>query len=113
MATIWDVLKAPVITEKAMDLKEKSTKKVRDSKHKRDIQFDRQLLTFRVATSANKHSIKAAVEQIFNVKVDQVRVVNYLGKPVRRGRIEGKRPDWRKAYVTLKPGFKVDYADSI
>ena len=113
MATMWDVLKAPVITEKAMNLKETSTKEIKDSKHKRTIKRENQLLTFRVAKDANKHSIKAAVEKIFNVKVEQVRVVNYRGKSVRRGRIEGKRPDWRKAYVTLKPGFNVDYADSI
>jgi large subunit ribosomal protein L23 len=113
MPTIWDVLKAPVITEKAMVQKEASTTPIKDSKHKRVIERDRQLLTFRVDRNANKHSIKAAVEKIFNVKVDQVRVVNYHGKSVRRGRIEGRRPDWRKAYVTLKPGFKVDYADSI
>ncbi|NOT62896.1 MAG: 50S ribosomal protein L23 [Acidobacteria bacterium] len=113
MATMWDVLKAPVITEKAMNLKENSTKEIRDSKHKRTVKHDNQLLTFRVAKGANKHSIKAAVEQIFKVKVEQVRVVNYRGKSVRRGRIEGKRPDWRKAYVTLKAGFQVDYADSI
>ena len=113
MATIWDVLKAPVITEKAMVLKENSTKKIRDSKHKRDILHDRQLLTFRVDKHANKHSIRDAVEKIFKVKVEQVRVVNMHGKSVRRGRIEGRRPDWRKAYVTLKPGFQVDYADSI
>lgn len=113
MATIWDVLKAPVITEKAMNEKEHSTKDIKDSKHKRTIKRDNQLLTFRVAKDANKHSIKAAVEQIFKVKVEDVRVINYRGKPVRRGRIEGKRPDWRKAYVKLKPGFSVDYADSI
>jgi large subunit ribosomal protein L23 len=110
---MWDVLKAPVITEKAMKQKESSTKDQRDSKHKRTIKRDNQLLTFRVAKDANKHAVKAAVEKIFNVKVAAVRVVNVRGKSVRRGRIEGKRPDWRKAYVTLKPGFNVDYADSI
>jgi large subunit ribosomal protein L23 len=113
MATIWDVLKAPVFTEKTNNLKEASTKEIKDSKHKRTVKRNNQLLTFRVARNANKHSIKAAVEKIFNVKVEQVRVVNYRGKAVRRGRIEGKRPDWRKAYVTLKAGFRVDYADSI
>lgn len=111
--TVWDVLKAPVITEKAMLQKEQSTEPIKDTKNKKVIQRDRQLLTFRVNPDATKHSIKAAVEIIFKVKVDQVRVANYFGKTVRRGRTEGKKPNWRKAYVTLKPGFKIDYADSI
>lgn len=111
--TIWDVLKAPVITEKAMIQKEQSTEPIKDTKNKKVINRDRQLLTFRVNPHASKHAIKTAVETIFKVKVDQVRVANYYGKTVRRGRTEGRKPDWRKAYVTLKPGFKIDYADSI
>ena len=113
MKTIWDVLKAPVITEKALQLKEDSTRDIRDSKNKKTIRHDRQVLSFRVANHATKHAIKAAVETIFKVKVDQVRVINYHGKTVRRGRTEGHKPDWKKAYVTLKPGYQVDYEDSI
>jgi large subunit ribosomal protein L23 len=111
--TIWDVLKAPVITEKALQMKEKSTMNIRDSKNKKTIRRDRQVLAFRVADDANKHSIKRAVEEIFKVKVDEVRVVNYRGKTVRRGRTTGRKSDWKKAYVTLKPGHNIDYADSI
>ncbi|MFZ4792692.1 MAG: 50S ribosomal protein L23 [Blastocatellia bacterium] len=113
MKTIWDVLKAPLITEKALEMKEESTNTIRDSKNKKDIKRDRQVLAFRVAQDAGKHAIKAAVETIFKVKVDQVRVINYRGKQVRRGRTVGRKPDWKKAYVTLKPGHVVDYADSI
>ncbi len=113
MTTIWDVLKAPVVTEKALKLKENSTRNIRDSKNKRTIRHDRQVLAFRVADKATKHAIKAAVEKIFKVKVDQVRVVNYRGKTVRRGRTVGRKSDWKKAYVTLMPGYNVDYADSI
>lgn len=113
MKTIWDVLKAPVITEKALRLKEESTRDIRDSKNKKTIKRDRQVLAFRVADGATKYAIKDAVEAIFKVKVDQVRVVNYRGKTVRRGRTVGRKSDWRKAYVTLKPGQNVDYADSI
>ncbi len=111
--TIWDVLKSPVITEKAIETKELSTVDIYDSKNKKTITRNRQVLTFRVANDATKHAIKAAVETIFKVKVDQVRVANYHGKSVRRGRTEGRKADWRKAYVTLKPGQTVDYADSI
>ncbi|MFN0086130.1 MAG: 50S ribosomal protein L23 [Blastocatellia bacterium] len=111
--TIWDVIKAPVITEKALQMKENSTQDIRDSKNKKLIRRDRQVLSFRVATTASKHAIKDAVESIFKVKVDQVRILNYRGKTVRRGRTEGRKADWKKAYVTLKPGQQVDYADSI
>jgi large subunit ribosomal protein L23 len=113
MPTIWDVLKAPVVTEKALNMKDKSLEDVRDSKNKRTIKRDRQVLAFRVASGASKHAIKTAVETIFKVKVDQVRVINYQGKMVRRGRTYGRKPDYKKAYVTLKPGHKVDYAESI
>jgi large subunit ribosomal protein L23 len=102
MKTIWDVLKEPVITEKALKLKEWSTEN------------DKQLLSFRVAPDASKHAIKQAVETIFKVKVDEVRIINYRGKRVRRGRTVGRTPDWKKAYVTLRRGErKLDYGDSI
>jgi large subunit ribosomal protein L23 len=113
MSTIWNVLKAPVVTEKALTLKEESIEEIRDSKNKKTIKRDRQVLAFRVATNASKHAIKTAVETIFKVKVDQVRVINYQGKTVRRGRTFGRKPDYKKAYVTLKPGHHVDYAESI
>ena len=113
MKTIWDVLKAPVITEKALQMKEQSTHDIRDSKNKKTIKRDRQVLAFRVADGASKYAIKGAVEAIFKVEVDQVRVLKYHGKTVRRGRTVGRKSDWKKAYVTLKPGHRVDYADSI
>jgi large subunit ribosomal protein L23 len=91
MRTIWDVIKAPVITEKALVAKEES-------------QDGRQLLTFRVDPKATKPEIKNAVERIFNVQVDEVRTINYMGKKARRGRFEGRKPSWKKAYVTLKAG---------
>ena len=101
MRTVWDVIKSPVITEKALVAKEES-------------QDRRQLLTFRVDRRATKPEIKTAVESIFQVKVDQVRTANFLGKMARRGRTEGRRPSWKKAYVTLKAGEKpVDYGESV
>ena len=101
MRTLWDIIKSPVITEKALVLKEES-------------QDARQLLTFRVDTKATKPEIKTAVERIFNVQVDTVRTVNYMGKKVRRGRFEGRRPSWKKAYVTLEEGQPpFEYGDKI
>ncbi len=73
-----------------------------------------QILTFRVNTKAGKIAIKKAVEEIFNVKVSKVRTVHYEGKMKKRGRYEGRRASWKKAYITLKKGEPhVDYAEAI
>ncbi len=85
-----DVLRLPVITEKSTHIKE-----------------NLRTLTFKVAKNANKHDIKEAVEKIFNVKVESVRTANFHGKIRRQGRFSGRRPDWKKAYVTLKEGEKM------
>jgi large subunit ribosomal protein L23 len=101
MRSFWEIIKSPVITEKALVAKEES-------------QDNRQLLTFRVDRRATKPEIKSAVETIFQVKVDVVRTINFQGKIARRGRFEGRKPSWKKAYVTLKKGEKpVDYGESI
>jgi large subunit ribosomal protein L23 len=65
-------------------------------------------VTFRVLPDATKLEIKGAVELLFNVKVDAVRVVNVKGKVKRFGRRLGKRSDWKKAYVSLMSGFSID-----
>jgi len=61
-----------------------------------------------VATTATKPEIKAAVEQLFKVQVESVQVVNVKGKLKRSGRFAGKRKDWKKAYVCLKPGQEIN-----
>jgi large subunit ribosomal protein L23 len=105
--TVWDILKSPVVTEKSVILKEDSSDENSDRKAG-------QVLTFRVEKTAGKLDIKKAVEEIFNVKVASVRTVNYDGKIKKRGRQEGRRPNWKKAYVTLKKGEPmVDYAEAI
>jgi len=104
---VWDILKSPVVTEKSVILKEDSTDE--DSGRKAG-----QVLTFKVDKKATKIDIKGAVEEIFNVKVATVRTVQYDGKIKRRGRIEGRRAIWKKAYVTLRKGEPmVDYAEAI
>ncbi len=65
---------------------------------------------FKVMPGATKSEIKQAVEQLFEVKVAQVRVMNVKGKTKRFGQREGKRSDWRKAYVTLAQGQDIDFA---
>jgi large subunit ribosomal protein L23 len=96
MSRHHDILRLPVITEKSTFAKE-----------------SHRVLTFRVARDANKLQIKQAVEAIFKVKVDSVRTANFHGKIRRQGRFEGRRPDWKKAYVTLKKGEKMfEYSES-
>ena len=65
---------------------------------------------FRVARDATKPEIKAAVELMFEVKVDAVQVVNVMGKAKRFGGRPGKRSDWKKAYVKLAQGQTIDFA---
>jgi large subunit ribosomal protein L23 len=84
------ILKLPVITEKSTFQKEKH-----------------QTLTVKVARDANKIEIRDAVEKIFRVKVAAVRTANFHGKIRRQGRFSGHKPDWKKAYVTLKKGEKM------
>jgi large subunit ribosomal protein L23 len=63
--------------------------------------------TFKVSMNANKVEIKKAIERIFSVRVISVNTITMMGKPKRLGKYNGKRPDWKKAIVTLKPGDKI------
>ena len=63
--------------------------------------------TFKVSINANKIEIKHAVERIFSVKVTDVNTIRMFGKPKRMGRYTGRRPDWKKAIVTLRAGDKI------
>ena len=91
----FSVIRRPVVTEKGVTKKE-----------------DERTLCFEVAPKANKVQIKAAIESLFKVKVEEVRTVNQVGKLRRQGRFEGYRRDWKKAYVKLKAGEKMpEYAD--
>lgn len=96
MKDIYSVIKKPLFTEKSMQLKETHNK-----------------IVFQVNPDANKHEIKKAVEEIFQVKVDNVRTVSTKGKIKRFGRSIGKRPDTKKAIVTLKKGQKLDLIEGI
>jgi large subunit ribosomal protein L23 len=87
-----DVIQAPLISEKSTALAESAN------------QF-----LFKVRADANKIEVKRAVEALFKVKVLDVRMARYLGKIRRIGRNMGRRPDWKKAYVTLREGDKIDF----
>lgn len=72
------------------------------------------VIAFEVAPSANKIQVKHAVEELFKVKVQEVRLFNVRGKVKRMGRYAGKRRDWRKAYVRLKAGEKApDFIEGV
>ncbi len=86
------VIKKPVVTEKSMANQQKS------------------VYTFIVAPETTKPEVKNAVEKAFNVKVREVRTVRVKGKLKRMKNmlLEGRRKGWKKAYVTLKEGFRLD-----
>jgi large subunit ribosomal protein L23 len=96
---LMQVLLAPVISEKSTFVGEKNNQVV-----------------FRVAPDATKPEIKAAVELMFSKKdqkleVSAVRIVNVRGKEKRSGRFIGRRNHWKKAYVCLKPGQEINFAE--
>jgi len=68
----------------------------------------RNAYTFEVNRAANKAQIRRAVEQLYNVKVQEVRTANYRGKPRRRGRQSGYTPAWKKATVVLNEEYRID-----
>ena len=84
----YDIIRRPIITEQSMD-------QTADRKY-----------TFEVAKGANKIEIKKAVEEVFGVEVEKVTTMNYIAKPKRQGVFQGKRADWKKAFVKLKEGSK-------
>jgi large subunit ribosomal protein L23 len=92
------IIRRPLVTEKSTMMREEGTN----------------IIAFEVDPKANKIQVKAAVEQLFKVKVDDVRLFNVRGKIKRMGRYAGKRRDWRKAYVRLKEGEKApDFIEGV
>jgi large subunit ribosomal protein L23 len=90
---LLQVILAPQITEKATYVADKN-----------------QQIAFKVLPDATKPEIKAAVELVFKVEVQGVTVANVKGKTKRAGRMLGRRKDWKKAYVSLKPGQEINFA---
>ncbi len=91
---LMQVILAPVISEKSTFVADK---------HEQVI--------FRVIPDATKPEIKAAVELMFKVQVESVKVANVKGKEKRFGRFNGRRNNWKKAYVCLKPGQEINFAE--
>ncbi|QIK81253.1 50S ribosomal protein L23 [Lysobacter sp. HDW10] len=88
---VYAVIRAPRVSEKTARLQELSNQYV-----------------FEIATTATKADVKAAVEQIFEVKVESVNVVNVKGKTKNFRQRAGRRSDWKKAYVKLADGQSID-----
>lgn len=91
-----DLIRRPLITEKTTIQKENYNQ-----------------ITFEVHRNANRVEIKRAVENIFNVKVAAVKTMQIKGKTKQRGRIIGKRRDWKKAIVKLMPGERIDFFEGV
>ncbi|MCK5255748.1 MAG: 50S ribosomal protein L23 [Deltaproteobacteria bacterium] len=96
MKNTFNILKKPLITEKSNLMKEELSQ-----------------ITFEVDKKANKIEIKKAVEKLFKVHVTKVHTINMLGKRKRLGKSQGKRPDRKKAIVTLKEGDRIEFFEGV
>ncbi|MGO9146689.1 MAG: 50S ribosomal protein L23 [Desulfomonilia bacterium] len=96
MKTASSILKRPLVTEKGTTLREKDNKVV-----------------FSVAKDANKIEIKQAVEELFNVHVEDVKTMVMKGKIKRWGYRPYQRSDWKKAIVTLKAGETIEFYEGV
>jgi large subunit ribosomal protein L23 len=92
------IIRRPLVTEKSTMMREAGDN----------------ILAFEVDTKANKIQVKSAIEELFKVKVQEVWLFNVRGKIKRMGRYQGKRRDWRKAYVRLVAGEKApDFIEGV
>lgn len=91
-----DIIRRPVVTEKTSIQKK-----------------DNAQISFEVSKSSNRIEIKRAVENVFDVKIAKVRTMQIKGKVKRKGRVLGKRRNWKKAMVTLMPGESVDFFEGV
>jgi large subunit ribosomal protein L23 len=96
MTSVYDVVAAPLITEKGTMVNAAGNQVV-----------------FRVRRDASKDDIRRAIEALFKVKVEKVRTLNLLGKTRRVGKHSGRRPAWKKAYVTLAEGQRIDFFETV
>ena len=89
---LYSVILAPIVSEKSTMIGEKNEQ-----------------VAFRVKHDATKPEVKAAVELLFKVEVESVQVANVKGKQKRFGKLTGRRKNWKKAYVCLKPGQEINF----
>ena len=91
-----DIILRPILTEKLTELRETQRK-----------------VGMLVRSDANKVEIKKAAEQALKVKIDKINIINGMGKTRRIGRLAGKKPDWKKAIVTIKAGEKLEIFEGV
>jgi len=92
----YDIIIRPVVTEKTSIQKE-----------------DFNQVSFEVDRRANRVEIRRAIEKIFNVRVADVKTMQVKGKVKQRGRIVGKRKNWKKAIVKLMPGERIGFFEGV
>jgi large subunit ribosomal protein L23 len=93
---LYQVLMAPIVSEKSTMIADKHEQ-----------------IAFKVRPDATKPEVKAAVELLFKVQVESVQILNRKGKQKKFGRFEGRRDNLRKAYVSLKPGQEINFAQEV
>ena len=95
MRNPWEIVRRPIITEKATKL------------------GDQNKYVFEVSKDANKIEIRNAVQEMFDVVVTKVTTTSMRGKKRRMGRFQGRRPDWKKAVVTLREGDAIEVSGGV
>jgi large subunit ribosomal protein L23 len=103
------IIKRPLLTEKSSRLRETGGAAER---HAEGDTYAQQVV-FEVAHDANKIEIRGAVQSLFKVTVTSVRTLVVRGKQKRVGRFSGRRPSWKKAFVTLKPGDNIEFFEGV
>lgn len=93
---VYEVLKRPILTEKSAYQSDELNR-----------------YTFEVDVRANKHQVRQAVEEVFDVKVVDVNMMNVRGKTRRLGRHMGRRPSWKKAIITLADGESISFFEGV
>lgn len=96
MKDVYRIVTSPLITEKGTLVNQQGNQ-----------------VLFKVRREANKAEIRHAIEALFKVRVEKVRTANFLGKKRRVGRTMGQRPAWKKAYVTLAEGQRIDFFETV
>ncbi|MGE0396257.1 MAG: 50S ribosomal protein L23 [Kofleriaceae bacterium] len=103
------IIKRPLLTEKSARLRETGG----GASAPAEGDAYSQQVVFEVARDANKIEIKGAIQKLFNVTVTDVRTLVVRGKEKRVGRFSGRRPSWKKAFVTLKAGDNIEFFEGV
>ena len=109
MRDAQSIIRRPLLTEKSSRLRETGGAAER---HAEGDTYAQQVV-FEVARDANKIEIRGAVQSLFKVTVTSVRTLVVRGKQKRVGRFAGRRPSWKKAFVTLKPGDNIEFFEGV